>query len=102
MLASNRKFDKLMSGFRSNPGCGGLDLASFLILPVQRIPRYELLLKELQKNSTEKDPQLEEVVQNIQTLTQKVNESRRLVDNILKVRNTVYTPPLDLRVVSGC
>ena len=28
----------------------GLDLMSYLIMPVQRIPRYELLLKELKRN----------------------------------------------------
>jgi hypothetical protein len=32
-----------------NPRCNGLTLISFLIMPIQRIPRYELLLKELIK-----------------------------------------------------
>ncbi|KAL6070964.1 RhoGEF domain containing protein [Balamuthia mandrillaris] len=36
------------------PKVGGKDLASFLIQPVQRIPRYRLLLKDLLKH-TEKD-----------------------------------------------
>ena len=31
------------------PACGGLDLGAFLLTPVQRVPRYILLLKQLLK-----------------------------------------------------
>jgi FYVE/RhoGEF/PH domain-containing protein 5/6 len=33
--------------------CKGLTLSSFLILPVQRVPRYGLLVKESMKSSTD-------------------------------------------------
>ena len=32
---------------RSHPDAGGLDVSYFLIMPVQRMPRYRLLLSEL-------------------------------------------------------
>lgn len=37
----------------ANPQCAGLDLPSFLIQPVQRIPRYRLLLQDIVKNTPE-------------------------------------------------
>lgn len=33
----------------------GRDLMSFLIMPIQRLPRYEMLLRELLKHSAEED-----------------------------------------------
>ncbi|GMH86601.1 hypothetical protein TrST_g13899 [Triparma strigata] len=48
-----------MSGFiracELQPACEGLDLNSYLIMPVQRIPRYKMLLAELIKLTPEKN-----------------------------------------------
>jgi len=49
LLKENKKFTKFLSDKRAE-STNGLDLASLLIMPVQRIPRYELLLKELKRN----------------------------------------------------
>jgi hypothetical protein len=38
------------------PTCAGLDLASFLLKPIQRICKYPLLLREIMKNTPETDP----------------------------------------------
>lgn len=38
-----------------SPECQGLDLASFLLKPIQRICKYPLLLRELLKNTPEDD-----------------------------------------------
>jgi hypothetical protein len=38
-----------------------LNLQSFLIMPIQRGPRYELLLKEMRKHA--KTPELKELIQ---------------------------------------
>lgn len=40
---------QLIENFRTQPESSGKDLPSFLIMPVQRIPRYALLLNELYK-----------------------------------------------------
>jgi hypothetical protein len=37
------------------PMCRGLKLMSFLIMPVQRVPRYRLLLQELLKQANKVD-----------------------------------------------
>ena len=36
--------------------CDGLSLAAYLLTPVQRLPRYELLLKQLLKHTPEDHP----------------------------------------------
>ncbi|GAB5364413.1 hypothetical protein AAMO2058_000968000 [Amorphochlora amoebiformis] len=59
----NRKFEKFLSkqrkgDVREKRKWKYMDIASYLIMPVQRIPRYELLLKEIIKNTPEGDPEL--------------------------------------------
>ena len=47
---ANPELDKFLKKSKETiKECRGLDLSSFLILPIQRIPRYELLLKTLMK-----------------------------------------------------
>ena len=49
LLVSNHRFNELVEAARVNPACEGLSLESFLVLPVQRIPRYKMLLDEVKK-----------------------------------------------------
>jgi hypothetical protein len=63
-----------------------MDLMSYLIMPVQRIPRYELLLKELKSKL---DPEagvaigkLEEALSKIQSIAQHVNENKRKAERL--------------------
>ena len=42
---SSSQFRELLSMCQHSPFCEGLSLASYLLTPVQRLPRYELLLK---------------------------------------------------------
>ena len=58
----------------------GLDLASFLILPVQRLPRYVLLLKELQRYTPENHPEYKSLIDAIDHIARSleiINESKR-------------------------
>ena len=58
----------------------GLDLSSFLILPVQRLPRYVLLLKELQRYTPENHPEYRGLVNatnHIANSLEIINESKR-------------------------
>ncbi|XP_064403635.1 rho guanine nucleotide exchange factor 38-like isoform X2 [Halichondria panicea] len=41
------EFHNLLLLCQHSPSCEGLSLASYLLTPIQRLPRYELLLKEL-------------------------------------------------------
>ncbi len=46
-LKCNARFKTYYDEMRETPECRKNDLKAFLIQPVQRIPRYELLLREL-------------------------------------------------------
>ena len=53
MLSRRKKaFEKYLQKAKENTECRGLDLLSYLIMPVQRLPRYVLLLSELRKNTS--------------------------------------------------
>jgi hypothetical protein len=45
------RFASYLSDMQKQPTSNGLDLMAFLITPVQRIPRYELLVKEVLKHT---------------------------------------------------
>ncbi len=46
-LKTNARFKQFYEEMREQPECKRNDLKAFLIMPVQRIPRYEMLLREL-------------------------------------------------------
>ena len=45
LQSSNQKFRAFCQQADKNPRCKGLSLLSYLIMPVQRLPRYSMLLK---------------------------------------------------------
>ncbi|XP_062512581.1 FYVE, RhoGEF and PH domain-containing protein 6-like [Corticium candelabrum] len=49
------KFDGFKRAQECRPECSGLSLLSLLIMPVQRVPRYKLLLEELLKYTPHDD-----------------------------------------------
>lgn len=101
-LSDNKKFTKYMTDVTINK-LNGLSLQSMLILPVQRIPRYEMLLREL-KNTIEKSmlsltggalhtanmhvTQLDETLDKIQSIAKYVNEKQRKFEQ-QSVLNTI-------------
>ncbi|KAJ1942095.1 hypothetical protein FBU59_003301, partial [Linderina macrospora] len=50
-LSENREFAEFLQTANSAPECRGLSFQSYLLLPVQRIPRYKLLLDDLLRNT---------------------------------------------------
>jgi hypothetical protein len=52
-------FQQVYQDCLSNPCCKGLDLFAHLLTPVQRLPRYRLILLELMALSSTLDPQLQ-------------------------------------------
>jgi hypothetical protein len=58
----HEEFQAFANTQRSNPLCGGNSLPSFLIMPIQRIPRYEMLLSELIKHTPVDHRDLPELV----------------------------------------
>lgn len=66
---SDSKLSKWLENVRVSDVCAGQSLMSFLIMPVQRMPRYELLLKELQKATPNDHPDAEHLKNAIQRIT---------------------------------
>eukprot|EP01120_Amphizonella_sp_Union-15-10_P010341 TRINITY_DN4122_c0_g1_i5.p1 TRINITY_DN4122_c0_g1~~TRINITY_DN4122_c0_g1_i5.p1 ORF type:complete len:398 (+),score=49.57 TRINITY_DN4122_c0_g1_i5:117-1310(+) len=77
---SNKSFDKFLQTASRNPRCRQLPLESMLIMPVQRIPRYVLLLKELQKVSPiEQQKSITDAIKSLDMLLSFFNESTRMI-----------------------
>jgi hypothetical protein len=56
--------------------------------PVQRVPRYELLLNELKKNTWETHPDFDSISEgltNVQIIAKSINESKKKAENMNKI-----------------
>ena len=71
-----KPFKKLLKAFEKSQAelPNGLELDSFLITPVQRMPRYLLLLKELAKYTPENHPDYAGLQSTLEYLTKVLNE----------------------------
>ncbi|ELP90470.1 Rho/RAC guanine nucleotide exchange factor, putative [Entamoeba invadens IP1] len=77
-MSKNKKFNDLLVLLREQlPPGKQLDLRSFLIMPVQRLPRYSLLLADLIKHTSKDHPDFENLLKaqiGIKKLANTVNE----------------------------
>ncbi|KAI6661568.1 hypothetical protein LOD99_13441 [Oopsacas minuta] len=55
-IRTNEEFRGFIRACMESPSCRGLDLCAFLLTPIQRLPRYLLLLKELIKYTDSSHP----------------------------------------------
>lgn len=58
--------------------CNGLDISSLLIQPIQRIPRYELLIRDLLSNTHDEHPdrtELESCFDELKMMNSRINKS---------------------------
>lgn len=81
------------------PACGGLDLGAFLLTPVQRVPRYILLMKQLLKYTEPQHPDyqhlhacLERLRDFLARLNDSMEHSFQLVHAQLSPHGTVPGP----------
>jgi len=58
VLSKNKRLSTFIAKSCTDPSCENLDLLSLLIMPVQRIPRYVLLLKALIDHTHKDDPDM--------------------------------------------
>lgn len=98
-------FQNYMRERQSNKASKGLDMTAFLIMPIQRVPRYELLLRELLTNCVEFDsngnpnPQhssISQAYQKVVSINSAVNESKRQVEMMsetLQIQNRFQSLP---------
>jgi len=83
-LRTNPQFDAFMTKTASSFGSQSIDLSSFLIMPVQRIPRYVLLLQDLVKNTNPDHPDYGNLTQALEKMRETangINSSKRAADS---------------------
>ncbi|KAL0246352.1 hypothetical protein GEMRC1_007564 [Eukaryota sp. GEM-RC1] len=86
--SSSRKLTELLLQIECNPSLRGMDISSFLIMPVQRVPRYRLLLEAVLKRTPEEHPDfsgVSEALQSVKTVAGVVNEKLREWEDRLKI-----------------
>eukprot|EP01116_Phalansterium_solitarium_P008506 TRINITY_DN22415_c0_g1_i1.p1 TRINITY_DN22415_c0_g1~~TRINITY_DN22415_c0_g1_i1.p1 ORF type:complete len:805 (+),score=344.21 TRINITY_DN22415_c0_g1_i1:98-2512(+) len=79
------KLFKLLQELKDDPETRMLDLPSFLIMPVQRVPRYAMLLKDLTKHTWEGHPDLDALRQasvRADDISMHLNERKRQAENM--------------------
>jgi len=87
-LSQNAKIAKLLQDARQVPECGNLELGSFLIMPIQRIPRYVMLLTDLYKHTPNdhKDYEdLKKALLKMENVADYVNQKKREAENLIGV-----------------
>jgi FYVE/RhoGEF/PH domain-containing protein 3 len=60
---THQKFGKFIESMR--PQTGNLELSSYFLLPVQRIPRYKMLLQDVVKHTWDTHPDFEKLTKGI-------------------------------------
>jgi len=86
----NKVFQNFLADKRADKKTGGLNLMSFLIMPIQRIPRYYYLLKELQASTELNDPEFKILglcVDKMFPMSCLINEQRPRIENMAKILN---------------
>lgn len=98
LSSSNTKFAQFLNEQVTGPRCNGESLQSFLIRPVQRIPRYRLLLEQLLKYTPVGHPDREFVevaLTKVSAVAGGLNETLRRYENQAKLYDACYAfvPP---------
>jgi hypothetical protein len=78
-LKTNTRFKVFYDEMRETPECKKNDLKAFLIMPVQRIPRYEMLLRELIRKTPSNHPDfapLNDAYHKIQSISQLIDSRK--------------------------
>jgi len=91
---SNRKFRDFIEKANSDRICRNLDLESFLIMPIQRVPRYSLLLRDLLKQTPTTHPDhdnLTEALKKIGEVNSYLNQQKAKADERTKLVNEIKT-----------
>jgi len=87
-INENEEFAKVIQKGRSLPGVNGIDLPSLLIMPIQRIPRYVLLLKAIAENTDSFHPDFKSLNKAIELMSDNatyVNKKIAEAANLRKV-----------------
>jgi len=86
-LKKKEKFLNLLNECREAPAVKNFDITAFLIMPVQRVPRYYLLLQDLVKHTWLDHPDyepLKKAAEKMKDIAAYLNEKKREGENFIK------------------
>lgn len=101
-LHRNPDFKRFLKQQRDSPLSEGMDILSLLITPVQRIPRYLLLLRELQKYTPSSHPHSHSIIAaiaKVEKIAAHINESQRHHENasiLLEFQHQIHNLPEEI------
>ncbi|KAI9345986.1 hypothetical protein DFJ73DRAFT_761361 [Zopfochytrium polystomum] len=89
-MSKRPAFERFLKEMARLPECSGLRLDAFLLEPIQRIPRYKMLLEELMKYTDADHPDFEKLSKAVNIVSQvasQMNEKVRLHEMFLEMLN---------------
>ncbi|KAH6570136.1 hypothetical protein BASA60_007902 [Batrachochytrium salamandrivorans] len=102
--ASSRKFASFLKQTKLDPRHTQMSFGSYLVLPIQRLPRYKLLLDLLVKETDPSHPEYECLVQAANDMRRTVelcNESKRLWDSLAYDNDRVRDARQRIKICPG-
>jgi len=90
---SDKEKHRYLDVCKTHPDANGLDVRSFLIQPVQRVPRYRMLLDELLAHTEEShadEAPLREALDRVCEVAMHINEEKRVLDNYEQMRMLMH------------
>nr|KAJ3421080.1 Intersectin 1 (SH3 domain protein) [Polyrhizophydium stewartii] len=97
LRSENPSLDAFLKSQQQNPRCKKLDLSSFLLVPMQRITRYSLLLRQMLHYTPKDHPQHEPTLIALQMsdeLLEKLNAATKERQTLIKLREITRTVDL--------
>ena len=91
LLLENEHFSHFCINARKHPSCHNLGLMDYLIEPIQRIPRYKMLLQQIQKYSI-KDPEPNDLYKKItEALENQISFNSPTSNKMYKYMNNAFS-----------
>lgn len=81
---TKHKFTQLLKKLEYSSMLGNLNLLDHLIKPIQRLPKYELIFKDLKKNTEVNHPDYENIAKALETYTNINKENNKKMEIYLK------------------
>eukprot|EP01130_Rhizamoeba_saxonica_P004937 TRINITY_DN1994_c1_g1_i2.p1 TRINITY_DN1994_c1_g1~~TRINITY_DN1994_c1_g1_i2.p1 ORF type:complete len:559 (+),score=106.95 TRINITY_DN1994_c1_g1_i2:185-1678(+) len=92
LVEHNRDFERFLRVIRHATPCEGKTLADILIMPVQRMPRYEMLLNDLLKYTPDDHPEytsIQEALTKLHEISVFMNENNRRIEVLRQVSGSI-------------
>lgn len=80
------RFAAIVKEIQQGPDCANLTLQHHMLEPIQRVPRYELLLKDYLKHLPENSPDRKDTEEALQKVTEAASHSNEAMNKIEKFR----------------